>query len=249
MVTKAELDAYRSANRLLDEAVERDVRRLFGSLRNASYDEARDALAAFMPGLVAKYGEASAAIAAELFEQVIGERSRVVVVTEADRIAASVRGTLDPLFKRGDWDTAENSLVMSMTRHVRQSGRDTIASSASATQGVAYARVLGHGGKTGPCSWCVMLASRGPVYGSRETAKWAHGSVGNEYHDDCTCEAIPARGEWIPDASTVRGARWAGDPVGDDFEELYSKYYKPVWTKGANDREVATLMRANFGFS
>lgn len=42
-----------------------------------------------------------------------------------------------------------------------------------------------------PCAWCAMLASRGPVYKSAQTAGDPR-KGGNRYHDHCSCEAWPA---------------------------------------------------------
>ncbi|WP_279020462.1 hypothetical protein [Mobiluncus mulieris] len=56
------------------------------------------------------------------------------------------------------------------------------------------------------CDFCLMLASRGPVYGSSETA----GGEGNKYHDHCDCIPVPVVGRWVVDSSTQRGYRWEG---------------------------------------
>lgn len=42
-----------------------------------------------------------------------------------------------------------------------------------------------------PCAWCAMLASRGPVYKSAQTAGDPR-QGGNRYHDHCACQAWPA---------------------------------------------------------
>ncbi|WP_372344742.1 hypothetical protein [Streptomyces sp. KL116D] len=42
-----------------------------------------------------------------------------------------------------------------------------------------------------PCAWCAMLASRGPVYKSAQTAGDPR-QGGNTYHDHCACQAWPA---------------------------------------------------------
>jgi len=42
-----------------------------------------------------------------------------------------------------------------------------------------------------PCAWCAMLASRGPVYKSAQTAGDPR-QGGNSYHDHCGCQAWPA---------------------------------------------------------
>jgi len=42
-----------------------------------------------------------------------------------------------------------------------------------------------------PCAWCAMLASRGPIYKSAQTAGDPR-QGGNRYHDHCGCQAWPA---------------------------------------------------------
>lgn len=42
-----------------------------------------------------------------------------------------------------------------------------------------------------PCAWCAMLASRGPVYKTAQTAGDPR-QGGDRYHDHCACQAWPA---------------------------------------------------------
>lgn len=48
-----------------------------------------------------------------------------------------------------------------------------------------------------PCTFCAMLASRGPVYRSAEKAESIAGT-GLEYHGHCGCTAEIVYGEWTP---------------------------------------------------
>lgn len=48
-----------------------------------------------------------------------------------------------------------------------------------------------------PCTFCAMLASRGPVYASKERANSIAGS-GLQYHGHCGCAAEIIYGEWQP---------------------------------------------------
>lgn len=48
-----------------------------------------------------------------------------------------------------------------------------------------------------PCTFCAMLASRGPVYASKERANSIAGS-GLQYHGHCGCTAEIIYGEWQP---------------------------------------------------
>lgn len=50
-----------------------------------------------------------------------------------------------------------------------------------------------------PCTFCAMLATRGPVYGSREIAEQIGGN-GLRYHANCGCTAEPIYTVWEPSA-------------------------------------------------
>ncbi|QUW18886.1 hypothetical protein [Agrococcus sp. Marseille-Q4369] len=54
-----------------------------------------------------------------------------------------------------------------------------------------------------PCPFCGMLASRGPVYGSRQRAQEIGGS-GLRYHGGCGCTAEIVYGGWEPNAAEQR---------------------------------------------
>jgi hypothetical protein len=71
-------------------------------------------------------------------------------------------------------------------RIVADAGRTTIEGSVLADKtALGYTRII-HG-RT--CAFCAMLATRGPVYKSRQTASFA--LDGHRYHDHCDCTAEP----------------------------------------------------------
>ena len=69
-----------------------------------------------------------------------------------------------------------------VARHVEQAGRDTVIAAAGLDR-VWWARVP-TGRET--CAFCWMLASRGPVYTSREAAAGMRA-----WHDRCDCQVVP----------------------------------------------------------
>jgi hypothetical protein len=101
------------------------------------------------------------------------------------------RAALDKLLARtarprlGAPDSARAAITTTagaVARHVEQAGRDTIITASERDPlTVRWARV-----PTGPrpCAFCWMLASRGPVYRPQT------GEV-REWHDSCTCVAVP----------------------------------------------------------
>lgn len=83
--------------------------------------------------------------------------------------------------------------LKSVQRHVLNGGRETLDTLVSEDEtALGWARVT----DANPCYWCAMLASRGHVYKSRETALKANGH--DQYHDGCGCTAEPQFHEDAP---------------------------------------------------
>lgn len=103
-----------------------------------------------------------------------------------------------------------------LARHAYQAGRDVVVDTAdSMGEGVGWARVL-----TGAenCAWCVMLASRGPVYRSERAALTASGrrgtrAAGEKFHDFCDCETVLVH----------KGRDWEGHKQFELYEDLWSE--------------------------
>lgn len=160
-------------------------------------------------GLVQQYAAASAVTAADYYAQA--------------RVAAGVRGAFSPApapveelparvedgtawATRGLWsaDVTAEDITAARTqvegvaqRAVVQAGRDTIINATVRDRRAAgWARFA----EPGACAFCAMLATRGPVYHSEESADF-------EAHDHCRCEPMPVwDGQpWQPDR---RVARW-----------------------------------------
>jgi hypothetical protein len=94
------------------------------------------------------------------------------------------------------------TLSGSVSRLVLSGGRDAILGNVRADrQAVGWARLTDRD----PCAFCSMLASRGPVYRSKETAKFAA-------HDHCACMPVPA---WSRDEAWLQHSR-----------DLYEKWQK-----------------------
>jgi hypothetical protein len=78
-------------------------------------------------------------------------------------------------------DVAEARSSAAAMRHVLSGGRETIVETVAADrQALGWARVA----SANSCGFCAMLASRGPDYGSENTAAF-------EAHDGCQCGAEP----------------------------------------------------------
>jgi hypothetical protein len=98
-------------------------------------------------------------------------------------------------------DTAFTNTSGTVTRNVLNGGRGTLLrSTGSDPKAKGWARVTA--GE--PCAFCAMLASRGPVYLTEETAEFRS-------HDHCTCTAEPG----------YEGTEWPGRSR--EFHDLYNE--------------------------
>jgi hypothetical protein len=103
-----------------------------------------------------------------------------------------------------------HALLAAAQRDLWNEARKTIAANAKAEEGATWARHA----SANACRFCQMLATRGPVYGSKKLAENSqdHRLIGftEKYHKNCHCVAVPVRpgkfyeppdyvGKWIED--------------------------------------------------
>lgn len=196
------LASLNAARRLMDRLVIGAKRDLNGlGLSSSERVLMSSMLADGWVALIDKYGSQAAEIGAEQFDQwakELGIRPKVKVAKGVNerQATASLGYALSTPNQR------LNALEV-LDRLILQPYRDTVQTSAWASGG-AWARVPA-GAK--PCAFCLMLASRGEVYQSEESA----GGLGNEYHGDCRC---------IPTLVAGKDSY----PEGYDPDALYKNY-------------------------
>ena len=182
MATQAELEQVRRALNRLSSAADADLQAIWDGLRNSDRVVVGRALSQGWEWVLTRYGEQAATLAADFFEVEalnLGLTPRVRLPAPiGEREATSRLGwamsTADP---RGNLSVVLDELV-------KRPYRDTMQQSAHASGG-AYARVP-TGSHT--CAFCMMLASRGAVYRSEDTA------AGSKYHGKCDCQPVLVRG-------------------------------------------------------
>ena len=154
------LVAKRNADEVIERALVADLDALWErAWRGGVFDSAL--FDAFLPGIIERYGLAFGEVAAQWFEALIG--SQATIAAPVGRAAVnSARWVLAP-YRDVAAGVARDRLMASMVRHAKRAGRDTLHLSVRATPGVLYARRLS-GAEN--CDFCVVLASRGPVYGT-----------------------------------------------------------------------------------
>jgi hypothetical protein len=116
-------------------------------------------------------------------------------------------------------------------RYVTTAARDTIVENAD-REGVRWTRHA----KPDACAFCRLLATRGPDYLTKESAKFVVGNkgrtrgdrkIGELYHDDCGCEPVPVRAgdSYEPPAYVARWTTQYNDAYEDgkgDFRSILS---------------------------
>lgn len=183
-----------------------------------------DGLKASMPewqravtGIVTQLSTASAALAAQSY---IAQREAagltipfqpvLAPLPSPDQIAASLDYGTRGLWSRSltDEDVANVKTIVNglMQEVVADTGRDTTVGAIDDDKlALGFARIS----SPSCCAFCRMLASRGAVYKSVETASLRK-SDGNAYHPHCHCQPMPVFSEdaLLPEHSQQWAAEW-----------------------------------------
>lgn len=190
-------ERYVSAQNGVVRLAVRDLRVLWSRLSRLDPLSKRQALEQFWPVLIGRYGEITASLAADRFEELTGLSPVMVRPVDDERANARMRWAMGAAFE----GAPEKSLALLeglADELVKQPGRSTLIASA-AGHGLRFARVPV--GVT--CPWCRLLGSRGFVYESRASA-----GERRAFHGDCDCR-IAIEGEPTP---------------GYDPDALYAEY-------------------------
>ncbi|MCH9275668.1 hypothetical protein JS533_005190 [Bifidobacterium amazonense] len=176
----------------------------------------RDVLLDMLPALCRKYGDIGSVAAAEWYDTLWrrwfdGDFEAQPVNEFDDKTAREIiRAKAGLLFDKPDGTMADPAEFLRwankfLDRNVKNPGRLTVQRNAQRDpRHPGYARVPS-GVKT--CPFCLMLAGRGYIYRSAETAGADH-----DFHDDCDCEIVP---EWNKGGNAIEGY----DP--DRYEQMY----------------------------
>lgn len=226
MVSRSDVDALTEAQRRLVSMARADLARL-ATVLPPDPVLARETLLDVVPMLVREYGDIAATAAAEWYERVHPGTflARTADSFPAEGVEQGVRYFSGHLFD-GEPGQTIAGLNGAVQRYIAYSGRATIARNVQLDPSrPRFARV-----PTGAytCAWCALLASRGWVYHSRETA-----GEFDQWHTDCDCQVVPSF-----DAQQTH-------IDGYDPDRLY-EMYQSAWSEGATDEEVAYRMRRMF---
>lgn len=139
----------------------------------------------------------------------------------ADQVAASLTST-GPITVKANigrgrevdraMEIGQAAAAAAAMRLALNGGRETVLNTArSDTRSVGWMRVTS--GK--PCAWCAMIASRGVVFWTRESAEAATRPAHAKGHDGCNCMIEPAyRGSTLPPSSQRWSDLWSESTAG-----------------------------------
>lgn len=233
MTTQAEFDAYVATQRNVRALIRRDLNAWWLEVASGSPSEIREAAREFLPLLANTYGEVSATVAADFFDEARaaspGARGRFAATLprlQAARAAArQVRWATEPLF-RSDFEGALGRMSLVADEAAMQEGRNTIMHNAERDRAnPRFARIPV--GKT--CAWCLTLASRGAVYRSAESA----GAAGQYHGGKCDCQPMPS---WTRDGKDM--------PEGYQPDALYEDYLRARKATGQKQPDMRAIAKA-----
>lgn len=208
-----------------------DLEGFFVGLDISNSEAVRDALLEFVPALAREYGDVAATVAAEWYEELrtgaVGGsfNARLAPLKPDAAVEASVRYAAGHLF---DGDPADTLAVLSgsLQRFVTYGSRATVARNVQLDpRKPRYGRVPS-GSRT--CAFCLLVASRGWVYHTRETA-----GAFDHYHSDCNCQVAP---QWDAENAHIEGY---------DPDAMYDFYLKARGlASSSSETEILKAMRA-----
>lgn len=228
-------DRYRRAQRGLSRLLLRDVGRLWRLFSPAQPAAFPDWLEAANE-VVNRYGDMSAALAAEFYDAQRAdadvEDTFTVPLAEnppTDQVETVLRWATHDVWPRDDEVEAQREPLTSRLavaerrteavtqKLVADQGRETVRRAVREDrQAAGYARAAA----LGACAFCALMASRGAVYATAESA----GREANErfsgdasvvkFHDNCHCAIIPV----------FRGQRFELSAHAAEWDRLYQEY-------------------------
>jgi hypothetical protein len=200
-----------------------ELRKLWRTVNTTDMKHEYPRLFAAVREIVRAYGEISAVMAADFYDAVmeasgLSSKPAALAGVAADgQIKAMVDAALCPLWEETPRpDAAMRRMAGGVTRLSLQPGRETMYQSVKRDR-KKYAVVPQ--GKT--CSFCLMLASRGAVYTSKQP-RW---------HDNCDCACVPVPADDdLPEINRTLQEEWHTATSGQrDQMAAWNKYVADIY--------------------
>ena len=232
MATPEQVERFRAALNSLVELARRDLSAVWSTLDLGDGRSVRAVLEDMFPDLVQTYGSTAALLAVDYYDELRGVAPTAArfntVMAEAvtvEQAQAKARWAISPLFGVPDTAQALSNLGLGLDLLVKQFGRDTIAKNAAKDPSKALWARVPSGRET--CSFCLIMSSRGAVYGSKVAA----GGDMNKYHGKCDCTPTPV---------------WSEADMPYDADVIYEKYLD-IHDPGMGLKQTAAEFRKEFG--
>ena len=142
---------------------------------NPSADDA--SLISYAYSLITHYGEASSALACEMYDAMAAAGGKVLA--RADPAEVATKKNVEVAISGAKMDSNENAISNAVLRYVRQAGQDTILKNAQ--RDGAYFAWIASGDS---CAFCRTLASNGWRMASKKIIKGNHAT---HIHANCNC--------------------------------------------------------------
>jgi hypothetical protein len=163
----------------LNRVAASDLFQVWRSAGLADVDFAQFITDAF-PEIASDYAEVAGNLAADWYEQAAPQLPYQAIVDSGVNTTALTKSAQWAL--GADGDMALNRLSGTLQRTVFDGARSTTVANVRNEEGARWARYA----SANACEFCALMAIRGAVYGSEETA-------GAQYHDNCHCLAVEVR--------------------------------------------------------
>ncbi|TPF89172.1 MULTISPECIES: toxin glutamine deamidase domain-containing protein [unclassified Bifidobacterium] len=215
-VTTKDLNQLRTSQQEAVRLARLDLGELWWDIAGLPAAKQRDILLDLVPAIIGKYSDMSSTAAADWYEHVYARHFDDAFTAEVENpnrdeaVRKLIRWKAGVLWDSPDRKANPDELLRYlnnlMDREIRNPGRQTIRSNARRDpHKPRYARVPN--GRQ-PCAFCIMLASRGYIYASEDTADF-----GTSFHGgNCRCEIVP---EWGKGLNRIEGY----DP--DEYLRIY----------------------------
>lgn len=213
------------------------------SVANLTTPDATDQVTQPLAAIIETWGEVAATISADYYERMrekSGAAGSFAAIIPDTVNVEQVRGltawhlhqwlqTIDGAPTPADLERLPASMAGTVQRLVRQAGRDTIVASTERDPGRPRVARVPMGAET--CAFCLVLASRGPVYRTLDSA-----GEGRDFHDFDDCEQVIV---WTADDEL---------PEGYDEGELYGFYEAARREAGSGDlKKILATLRTQLG--
>lgn len=225
MLSSREFEAYgRITIDLANEASEK-FNHFLRSLKieNGNYWPYKDVILEIAESLIREYGGAASLNAADFFERQTGIGNALASEwLDVESLDTSLRYAIATVRHDAIGESPLSAVNQNIQRQTKNHAHQTMIDNAR-KYGVRFARVP-RGLKT--CAFCMMLASRGFVYATKETA----GSM-MQFHNDCDCQIIAG----------------VEDIEGYDPESLQDQYLESREnSKGKSTKDILAQMRKDY---